>query len=184
VHIVITKQTDARHLFEVVRDSGRERVELETRSYLLHDFIHYAVEATAQLDQGFYGRLAAGDTLAELNRRDSAAPDQVAAAVIEPASDSPLGQIEKVTAALTRFAQGRQSAAEALRMFDLGAESSGRARPEWVDEAFLERVKQRLFQLTGHWKALHHGQSMTLPWPAPPLAAVVPAATERVRRGR
>ncbi len=45
---------------------------LETRSLLLHDFAHYAVETTLATEAGFYGRLAAGMTLAELRALDDA----------------------------------------------------------------------------------------------------------------
>ena len=67
MRIVWTKLTGERHAFEVIRDDGsRDRAELETRSLLLHDLVHYAVEAEAGLQHAFYGKLAAGTELAEL----------------------------------------------------------------------------------------------------------------------
>ena len=58
VRLSFVKMTDERHALEVVRDDGRrERVECETRSYLMHDLLHFAVESEAG---GLWGRLAAG----------------------------------------------------------------------------------------------------------------------------
>lgn len=48
---------------------------LETRSMLLHDFAHYALEATLETDQGFYGLVAAGADVPTL-REHQLPPDQ------------------------------------------------------------------------------------------------------------
>jgi hypothetical protein len=70
MRILLTKLNDASHRFEIVRaDGSGERAELETRSTLLHDLVHYAVEAQAGLTSAFFGRLASGDALAELADR-------------------------------------------------------------------------------------------------------------------
>ncbi|RYD92308.1 MAG: hypothetical protein EOP61_25810, partial [Sphingomonadales bacterium] len=56
-----TRLNEARHRFEAVRPDGvSEALEFETRSYLLHDFVHFAVEMEAGLQSGFYGQLARG----------------------------------------------------------------------------------------------------------------------------
>jgi len=59
------------HRFRVERE-GREPIDvaLETRSLLLHDLAHYAVEATEELAHGFYGLLAAGTSLESLRDPD------------------------------------------------------------------------------------------------------------------
>ena len=63
------------HRLEVFRDDGScECVELETRSLLLHDLVHYAIEAQAEIRTGFYGLLASGTTLAALGDRDNPLP--------------------------------------------------------------------------------------------------------------
>jgi hypothetical protein len=60
LRIAFHKISGQRHALEIVRAGGRrERVECETRSYLTHDLLHYAVEAEACLQDGFWGRLAA-----------------------------------------------------------------------------------------------------------------------------
>ncbi|MEM1416558.1 MAG: hypothetical protein AAGH15_16725 [Myxococcota bacterium] len=55
------------HRFRVARPPHPAvDVRLETRSLLLHDMAHYAVEATLGTEEGFYGHLARGTTLPEL----------------------------------------------------------------------------------------------------------------------
>ena len=64
------------HRFRVERDKGELiDVALETRSLLLHDLAHYAVEATGGLANGFYGLLAAGTSLAALREPGGLARD-------------------------------------------------------------------------------------------------------------
>ena len=70
VRIVLHKMSDERHGLTIVRSDGRrESLVCETRSVLMHDLIHYAVESAARLDTGFWGLLAGGRTLAEMNDR-------------------------------------------------------------------------------------------------------------------
>ena len=48
MRIGFRKLTDERHELAIVRDGGaREAVECETKSLLVHDFLHYAVELEA-----------------------------------------------------------------------------------------------------------------------------------------
>ena len=58
MRILLHKISDDRHTLEIVRADGRrERVDCETRSYLQHDLLHYAVETEASLAAGFWGSL-------------------------------------------------------------------------------------------------------------------------------
>src|SRR5262245_11354117 len=102
VRVILTKLSSTRHRFELVRDGGtREGAELETRSLLLHDFIHYAVEASAGISYGFYGRLAAGASLASLSHPAADGGGHPAP------PDTELLQIEGIVGALTRFGKGQ-----------------------------------------------------------------------------
>src|ERR1700685_949420 len=54
-----TRISPDRHRFEYRRADGTgEAIEMETRSLLTHDFVHYAVESEARLRGSFYGILA------------------------------------------------------------------------------------------------------------------------------
>src|SRR5690349_8596018 len=64
MRITLVKLSDQRHRLEVCRDNGTtEGVELETRSLLLHDLVHYAVEQEAPIPDGFWGMVAGGAPL-------------------------------------------------------------------------------------------------------------------------
>src|SRR5215471_7120274 len=72
----LTRLTNERHRLELVRDDGtREARELETRSALLHDLVHYAVETEAGLRGSFYGQLAGGKTYDALTEQPSNDPE-------------------------------------------------------------------------------------------------------------
>src|SRR5262245_202208 len=76
MQIRLTRLTNERHRFEIERDDGtREAHELETRSALLHDLVHYAVESEAGLVASFYGLLASGKTYESLTQAPPSDPE-------------------------------------------------------------------------------------------------------------
>lgn len=159
MRIRLHKLSDERHALEIVRDSGaRERMECETRSYLVHDLLHYAVEREAGTSRGFWGNLAAGKTLLDMNDRSGQA---MAAQAPE------LMLIEQTVGALTGAVKGRSAAqmAAALRAY---AEAQGAQLPEWLNEPFILAVQERMRRLLGHWKATAFGAVMELDWPDGP----------------
>lgn len=148
------KLSDERHALEIVRDDGtRERVECETRSYLFHDFLHFAVETEAGLTAGFWGTLAAGTTLAVMNDRTM------------PASTPEMARIEQVVGMLSGLAKGRSAddLYAALRSYE---SAQGDALSPWVTRAFVGGVEERLRRLTGHYRATPYGQAMELEFPS------------------
>jgi hypothetical protein len=65
MEVRFTKLSDARYAVAVLRDDGStEQAELDSRSFLNHDFAHLAVEAELELEHGFWGLVAAGAALA------------------------------------------------------------------------------------------------------------------------
>jgi hypothetical protein len=151
------KLSEARHALEIVRDDGRrERVECETRSYLMHDFLHYAVESEARLQGGFWGALASGRTLAELNDRSGGAMQ---------AGGAEMAAIEQVVGALSGVVKGRAPAdlVAGMRRF---AEALGTRMPDWLSEDLVVAVQERMRQLVGRWRATAHGTTMELDWPS------------------
>jgi hypothetical protein len=178
VRIVFRKISDERHVLEIVRDDGRrEHVDCETRSYLQHDLLHYAVESEARLEGGFWGCLAKGRTLAEMNDRSgkamaAAAGPPRAAAPGEPSNDmhtaptSDMGTIEQVVGAVTGVLKGR-TPYEIVTGLGRYAESVGSTLPSWLTARFIVAVQDRMRQLLGQWKATPYGGSMELAWPAP-----------------
>jgi hypothetical protein len=155
MRVSFMKLTDERHALEIERDDGkRERVECETRSYLMHDLLHFAVESEGGLRGGFWGRLAAGTTLAEMNDREKP--------MGSPESDE-LAAIEQLVGALHGATKGR-SADELVTGMRRFAEALGSSLPDWLTEEFVNRAKESLRRLVGHWKATPYGGSMDLEW--------------------
>ena len=102
MRIVFRKISDERHTLEIVRDDGRrEEVECETRSLLVHDLLHLAVESEAKVTGGFWGNLAKGRTLADMNDRTGKAM----------AAEAPeMAVIERLVGSLSGAVKGRTAA--------------------------------------------------------------------------
>ncbi len=146
MRIRFTKVNDERHVLAIERADGtRESVELETRSYLLHDLVHYAVEAEVPIEDGFWGLLARGTTLNELSDRTMANP-------ISPG----IALAERLVGPMQSVWNGRLD--RALYMENVGSV---------VDEGFIERVLLRLRALTGHFKGTRFRDAMEIEWPPP-----------------
>lgn len=148
------KLTNERHRFETVH-AGRvvESRELETRSFLLHDLVHYAVEAEAGLRSSFFGRLAAGCSYDALTMPDS---DAGAEAM----------QTERVVA-IIQTASRREDwpsldetafAARLVEAFRATAEDA----PAWLTADLVARVRERLRRVLGQWRATPYGLAMEL----------------------
>jgi hypothetical protein len=152
MRIAFRKLTDERHELTISRDpASSETVECETRSYLTHDLLHYAVEVEAGVEAGFWGRLAAGATIAEMNDRTRPMDNEMAA-------------IEQMVGALTASVKGR-SAAEVVAGMNRFATSLGASLPGWLTETFVLAVQERMRQLLGRWRATPRGSTLDLTWP-------------------
>jgi hypothetical protein len=158
MRIQFTKLSDDVHLLAIEPEGKpRQEVRCETRSYLLHDLLHYAVEGEAGLGSGFWGSLAAGKTLAQMN-------DRTGAAMADAGPE--LGAVEQIVGALHGTTKGIASAdlIAGLRRF---ATALGQTLPNWVTDELIVAVQERMRRLQGHWRATPHGGVMELPWPPP-----------------
>jgi hypothetical protein len=157
MRILFRKHTDERHTLEIVQDGGRrEGVECETRSYLLHDLLHYAVESEAGLGGGFWGNLERGKTLADMN-------DRTGQAMISAAPE--MAVIERIVGALSAAAKG-MPAARMVALMGEYAQSLDTTLPAWLTERLVVAVQERIRRLIGEWKATPYGGTMELAWPA------------------
>lgn len=145
MRVEIEKLRDDRHAVRIVRDSGEvERVELASRSFLVHDLLHWATEREAGLGDGFWGQVAAGQPLD----------------AVEVPGDS---DIEKVVGALTSIAKGRP-AADVFAGIERYAETSGWQTPGWLTRELVDAVAERMRRLLGRWRATPYGGVMELSW--------------------
>jgi len=159
MRIQLTKISDRQHELAIVRDDGRrESVVCETRSLFMHDLIHYAVEGAAGIDTGFWGRLAQGRTLAEMNDRAGVAPADEAAE---------LATVERFVGALSGAAKGL-AAPEVVAGIARYAAALDERPPGWLTEPLVVTVQERLRRLVGAWRATPHGGTMELAWPPGP----------------
>ena len=153
-----TKLTPERHRFEYRRADGTgEAIEMETRSLLAHDLIHYAVESEAGLRGSFYGILGKIGGYEELTVSGGAALGGEVAITerIVGALQGALGDdnLDEATF-LARVA-------EYLELFDERA-------PRWFTAPFVAAVRERMRQLTGRWKATPFGETMELQFASSP----------------
>lgn len=161
MRILIRKISGERHELTIVRADGRrESLLCETRSVLMHDFIHYAVESAARIETGFWGRLAYGRTLAQMNDRAGlpSADEAAEMATVERFVGALSGAVKEVPAAELVAGIRRYAAAMDTEV------------PHWLTEPVVVDAQERLRRLVGAWRATPAGAAMELDWPphAPP----------------
>ena len=144
------------HRLELVRGDRREAFELETRSCLFHDLVHFAVESEAGLIDSFYGRLARGASYAQLT---------------EDAGDlAALGEIamtERLVGAVQGAWKSGFVADRFLATFRRYLQQLGTPVPAWLTVELLGRIAQRLRALTGAWGGTPFGETLELQFPPP-----------------
>lgn len=150
-----TKLSDDRHRFEYRRDDGTgEAMELESRSFLVHDLTHYAVETEADLRGSFYGILDKIGGYQELSVAGGAALGGEIA-VTERIVGALQGALKDGDVDAQAFAE---RVAEYLELFDEKA-------PRWFTPAYVEAVCKRMRALLGRWKGTRFGETMELAFP-------------------
>jgi len=147
-----TRISPDRHRFEYRRADGTgEAIEMETRSLLTHDLVHYAVESEAGLKGSFYGILAKIGGYQELSVNGGAALGGEIAITerIVGALQGALARDEFDEAAF------QSEVADYLSLFD-------DPPPRWFTPVFVAAVRERMRQLNGRWKATPFGETMEL----------------------
>lgn len=141
----LTRLDPRRHRFEAIRADGTREVRtFETRSLLLHDLVHFAIESEARLPGGFFGTLAAG------------------ADYDAPRPDSEAMTIESVVGPLQGALKGLIDANAFVARHRAAQASMGQQSPEWLTPELLQSALDRLRALQGQWRATPFGQTMEL----------------------
>lgn len=134
------------HRLTIVRSDGSsDSVELETRSYLTHDLIHLAFEETAGLKEGFWGRLASGASIEQLNTVDQFAHGSL------PRTPSEI--IEVVVGGMTGYVLGRAQVQEVFEGLEALILAYGLELPAYVSQDVLVRTRDRYRSLLGMWNS-------------------------------
>ena len=155
--IRFTRLTNERHRLEIVRDDGtREAHELETRSTLLHDLAHYAVESEAGLRNAFYGRLASGFSYGQLSTMPAQSPEalQTELVVVQIQNTYRHGFDAPETSS-------HDDSKRIVASFGLG----GAEPPKWLTEEVVDRARRRLRSVQGRWRATPFHQTLVLEFP-------------------
>lgn len=140
-----TRLSPTHHRFEAIRADGTHEVrEFETRSLLLHDFVHLALESEGQLSAGFYGTLARG------------------AAYDAPRADSEAMAIEAVVGPLQGALKGEVDPDAFVERLRAAQTSVGEPAPAWLTPELIARTLKRLRQLQGQWRATPFGAAMEI----------------------
>jgi hypothetical protein len=149
LRIRLTRLSNDRHRFEAIRPNGEVEVrELETRSLLLHDLVHFAVESEAGLRNSFYGQLARGVGYDDM-------------AMTGP--DTPEGaKTEMVVGVLQGAIKGEVDPDVFVRQMKDAWANIGREPPEWITPEAIAGALRRLRVLQGLWRATPFGKTLEL----------------------
>ena len=151
-----TRLTPTHHRFEAVSSDGAsQRHDMETRSLLTHDFVHFALESEAGLKQSFFGLLAEGRSYDELAM---------------PASGE-AAQTEGVVGALQSALKGEIDAASFVSGYRTYCAAIGSTPPAWLTADVIDRAVARFRALEGLWRATPFGEAMELSFPPRATAA-------------
>lgn len=144
MEIRIFKASNEKHRLEVSLDNGiMQSRDLETRSFLAHDFAHFALESVAGIQEGFWGSLATGKNLeAAYSSGEFTVSIEVerAAALLQSSFGDKISKDFATT--------------EILKL------SSAQFSTEIIERAYV-----RLRALHGQWRSTPFGGTMKLRWP-------------------
>ena len=148
----LTRISPTHHRFEYRRPDGTgEAIEMETRSLLFHDLLHFAVESEAGLKGSFYGILGKIGGYEELSVTGGAA------------LGGEIAITERVVGALTGALQQEDlDADDFVSQVSEYLDISDERAPRWFTPAFIAAVRERMRQLMGRWKATPFGETMEL----------------------
>ena len=153
LRIQLQRVSPTHHAFVFERPNGtQESYPLETKTYLFHDLLHFAVETEAGLQRSFYGRLARGNSYKELVE-----VDQESLSIREEN-----GMTETIVGAMTGIVKQDLDPVRAMESLRNYLETSGLRVPDWFTVEFTLRIKERMRRLQGQWQGTPFGQTMEL----------------------
>jgi len=151
----LTKLSNTHHRFAYKRANRTgQDLELATRNFLLHDFIHFAVESEGGFKNSFYGLLERGETYDSLGDADITDDTHPGAPEIF--------MTERVVGAFTALAKGEATPQQVIAGVKNLLDADEEPMPSWLTVEFAERVAERLRRLQGEWKATPFGETMEL----------------------
>jgi len=151
--IYIKKISSDHHEFRYVRRDGTgEAITLDTKSYLLHDLIHFAIERRARLEFSFYGLLAHSGDYESLSDVD----------LHEESFGGELGMTERIVGGLTPVIRGNVTPEQFLAGARNLIEAYQKKLPQWLDQGFIADVEEDLRRIIGEWSEIVFGDTLIL----------------------
>lgn len=156
--IAVQKISNDQHRLTIERaDGSLETSVLETKSLLLHDFIHLAVELEAGLKESFWGLVASGNSFLAL-----AGKDEMKSGLIDRTE---VGVTEFVVGVTTGAMQRSIPPTELIDGMKNFFAASNQIFPTYLTTDFIERTFERLRHIRSAWNATAFGDVLTLEWP-------------------
>lgn len=153
--VELKKVSPTHHAFTMVfANGGKETIQLETKTFLYHDLLHFAVESEAHLQHSFYGKLAKGQHYEDLQLPEMS--------VISGGGEDESLMTERIVGVMTGVLKGGKGGEEAMGALHNLLSASGEEVPEWFTPDFVGRVKERMRTLEGAWKGTPFGSAMKL----------------------
>lgn len=165
--IAFQKISNDQHRLTIERaDGSSETSILETKSLLLHDFIHLAVELEAGLKESFWGLVASGKSFLELVSKD-----EMQGAGIDRTE---VGVTEFVVGAMTGAVQRSIPPIDLIEGMNNFFAASNQTFPIYLTPEFIERTSERLRHIRGAWNATAFGDVFVVQWPEGENSATLP----------
>jgi hypothetical protein len=148
--IRLHKISPQRHLLEVAGDAASTR-ELDTRSFLRHDLMHWCIECRGGIDGALFGKLGRGESLGAMSM---------------PPGDLSAGTPLHTTEMLVGMMQGAELRNADPDEFVVVAREylalQGQQVPPFFDAAFVRDVLADYRRLYGQWQSLRIGGVLEL----------------------
>lgn len=128
---------------------------------LKHDFLHYIVENSAGLGDGYFGVIAAGNDMDELT------PKAMKACGIDPTEECHAAEI--VIIALQEALGDHADPSAIVARAEARCHEMNVTPPAYLTPVFVDQALSSFANLYAQWKQLHEGESIEVPFAQSPF---------------
>lgn len=125
------------------KDKSVEQIELNTKTYLVHDICHFATESILQYNKGFWGMLAQGHSFSELVGKENTLTEELrfVERIVGPIQSVYLEYLPK------------QNFEESVKHLNFS-----------ISETDLMKILDRIKLILSDWQKLPINDQLTLEW--------------------
>jgi hypothetical protein len=155
MRIRFTKQTGKQDWMECIRDDGTSTCcPIPKQGILPHDFVHYVVEDTLDLRQGFWGIIAIGAGF------PNSQPPWDASKFDLPNLTQGLQAESLVECFQAEMWNGFQPSPNFQDILEITCQQRGISTPQALSSAALQQVRSRLKEFSRQWQMLAVGETL------------------------